>query len=110
MKKNFKKIKDRIAVGVRTFIGTTAMLSANVMPVYAASTGVGEIDNGLNVIRVIEIGICESVGVIMLIKGGMEFSSALGQRDTSGMGLAAAVIGGGLIMGFIGAIIGLMGF
>lgn len=110
MKKNFKKIKDRIAVGVWTFIGTTAMLSANVMPVYASSTGVGEIDTGLNVIKVIGIGICESCGVIMLIKGGMEFSSAFSQRDGSGMGLAGAVIGGGLIMGFIGVIIGLMGF
>lgn len=110
MKKNFKKIKDRIAVGVWTFIGTTAMLSANVMPVYASSTGVGEIDSGLNVIKVIGIGICESAGVIMLIKGGMDFSSALAQRDASSMGLAAAVIGGGLIMGFMGVVIGLMGF
>lgn len=110
MKKNFKKIKDRIAVGVWTFIGTTAMLSANVMPVYASSTGVGEIDSGLNVIKVIGIGICESAGVIMLIKGGMDFSSAFAQRDASSMGLAGAVIGGGLIMGFIGVIIGLMGF
>lgn len=110
MKKNFKKIKDRIAVGVRTFIGTTAMLSANVMPVYASSTGVGEIDAGLTVLKVIGIGICESAGIIVLIKGGMEFGSAFSQRDGSGMGQAAAVIGGGLIMGFIGVIIGLMGF
>lgn len=110
MKKNFKKIKDRIAAGVGTFMGTTAMLSANVMPVYASSTGVGEIDTSLTVIKVLGIGICESVGIIVIIKGGMEFGSAFSQRDSTGMQQGAAIIGGGLIMGFIGAIIGLLGF
>lgn len=110
MKKNFKKIKDRIAVGVWTFIGTAAMLSANVMPVYATSTGVGEIDGGLDVIKAIAIGICATVGIIGLVKGGMDLGTGVSQRDQSGIVQGAAEFGGGLIMAGIGTIIGLMGF
>lgn len=110
MKKIFKKVKSSIC-GVVGVAGATAITVMNTMPVYAAaSTGVPAVDQGMNVIKVIAIGIVEVIGVIGLAKGGMDLGTGISQRDQQGITQGAAEIGGGLIMAAIGVIIGLLGF
>lgn len=107
MKANFKKAKNLIC-GVA---GAAAMTAANTMPVYAASSsGVPIVDQGMNIIKVIAIGIVEVIGIIGLVKGGMDLGSGVSQRDQQGITQGAAEFGGGLIMAGIGVIIGLLGF
>lgn len=60
-------------------------------------------------IKVCAIGICEIIGVIGLVKGGMDLGTGVSQRDMSGIVQGAAECGGGLIMAGIGVFIGLLG-
>lgn len=115
MKKIFSKIKNRISAVAGTTAGAVSMTLANTMPVYAtsstgvSSTGVPIVDNGMAIIKVCAIGICEIIGVIGLVKGGMDLGTGVSQRDQSGIVQGAAEFGGGLIMAGIGVIIGLLG-
>lgn len=73
-------------------------------------TGVAEIDTGLNVIKTIGIGVCSVIGILGLIKGGIDFASGLSQRDQSGIVTGGLELGGGLVMAAIGVVIGVLGF
>lgn len=75
-----------------------------------SSTGVEQIDIGLNVIKTLGIGVCSAIGVVALVKGGIDFASGISQRDQSGIVTGGLEIGGGLIMTAIGVVIGLFGF
>lgn len=75
-----------------------------------AGTGVEQIDEGLNVIKTLGIGVCSAIGVVVLVKGGIDFASGISQRDQSGIMTGGLEIGGGLIMAAIGVVIGLFGF
>lgn len=108
MKKNLGKVKNLLC-GIA---GAAAITAANTMPVYAgvSSTGVPAVDTGMNVIKVVAIGIVEVVGVIVLVKGAMDLGSGISQRDQSGIVQGAGELGGGLLMAGVGALIGLLGF
>lgn len=73
-------------------------------------TGAEQIDAGLKVVKTLGIGICSAIGVVALVKGGIDFASGISQRDQSGIVTGGLEIGGGLIMAAIGAVIGLFGF
>lgn len=96
--------------GVATVLGAATMAVTNCMPAFAASTGVPEVDNGLSIIKGLCIGVCAAIGVVGLVKGGIDFSSGISQRDQSGILTGALELAGGLIMAAIGTIIGLFGF
>lgn len=97
--------------GVATVLGAATMAVTNCMPAFAAaSTGVPEVDNGLNIIKALCIGVCAAIGVVGLVKGGIDFSSGISQRDQSGITTGALELAGGLIMAAIGTVIGLFGF
>lgn len=76
----------------------------------AASTGVGQIDNGLNIVKGIGIGVCCIIGIIAFVKGVIDLSSGIPQRDQSGIITGGLECASGLIMGFASVIVGLMGF
>lgn len=110
MKKNFSKIKNRISAVAGTTAGAVSMTLANTMPVYATtSTGIPIVDKGMTIIKVCAIGLCEIIGIIGLVKGGMDLGTGVSQRDMSGIVQGAAECGGGLIMAGIGVFIGLLG-
>ena len=67
-------------------------------------------DQGLNVIKGIAIGVCSMIGVVGLVKGGITFSSGISQRDQSGIVTGGLEFAGGLVMAAIAAVIALMGF
>ena len=75
-----------------------------------SSTGIEQIDTGLNVIKTLGIGVCSAMGVVALVKGGIDFASGISQRDQSGIVTGGLEIGGGLVMAAIGVVIGLFGF
>jgi hypothetical protein len=100
-----KKITKILSVGV----STAALTISSLMPVLA-DTGVEQVDAGLNVIKVLAIGVCETIGVLGLVKGGIDFSTGLTQRDQSGTVTGGLELASGLILCSIGALIGLMGF
>lgn len=111
MKKNFSKIKNRISAVAGTTAGAVSITLANTVSVYASSsTGVPAVDNGMNIIKIVAIGVVSTIGVIILAKGGMDLGSSVSQRDNNGMATAAAEIAGGLIMAAIGVLIGILGF
>ena len=56
------------------------------------------------------VGVCSAIGVVALVKGGIDFASDISQRDQSGIVTGGLEIGGGLIMAAIGVVIGLFGF
>lgn len=96
--------------GIATGLATAVLSVTNNMPVFAASTGVPEVDNGLNIIKALCIGVCAAIGVVGLVKGGIDLSSGISQRDQSGVVTGGLELAGGLIMCAIGTIIGLFGF
>lgn len=111
MKKNCSKIKNRICSSVAATVGVVSFTLANTMPVYAtSSTGIPFLDNGMKIIKVAGIGICEAIGILGLVKGGMDFSTGISQRDQSGIIQGGAELFGGLFMAGIGIVIGLLGF
>ena len=74
-------------------------------PVYAAD----QITTGLNNLKSLVLSVVAVIGIIMVVKNVMEFSSAYQQQDSSGMNSALKGIVGGLMMAFVGAILGLLG-
>ncbi len=72
-----------------------------------SSTGIEQIDTGLNVIKTLGIGVCAAIGVPALVKGGIDFASGISQRDQSGIVTGGLEIAGGLIMTAISVFIGL---
>ena len=85
-------------------------IMTRIIAIVLTSTGVTEIDTGLNVIKTIGIGVCSVIGILGLIKGGIDFASGLSQRDQSGIVTGGLELGGGLVMSAIGVVIGLLGF
>ena len=85
-----------------------ALINTNIA--LAVSTGVPEVDQGLNVIKGIAIGVCSMIGVVGLVKGGITFSSGISQRDQSGIVTGGLEFAGGLVMAAIATVIALMGF
>ena len=75
-----------------------------------ASTGIAQVDNGMNKLKLLGIGLVSAIGIIVLIKGGLDLGTALKDRDSSGMGTAAGEIAGGIVMCAIGAVIAFLGF
>mgnify|MGYP000115574843 CR=1 FL=1 len=97
--------------GAATVLGATTMIVTNCMSAFAGtSTGVPEVDKGLNIIKGLCIGVCAAVGVVGLVKGGIDLSSGISQRDQSGVVNGSLELAGGLVMAAIGTIIGLFGF
>lgn len=72
-----------------------------------SSTGIEQVDTGLNVIKTLGIGVCAAIGVPALVKGGIDFASGISQRDQSGIVTGGLEIAGGLIMTAISVFIGL---
>lgn len=85
-------------------------IMARITDIVLTSTGVTEIDTGLNVIKTLGIGVCSAIGVVALVKGGIDFASGISQRDQSGIVTGGLELGGGLVMAAIGVVIGLLGF
>ena len=79
-------------------------IMARITDIVLTSTGVTEIDAGLNVIKTIGIGVCSVIGILGLIKGGIDFASGLSQRDQSGIVTGGLELGGGLVMAAIGVV------
>ena len=106
MKSMFINLKNTLPViaGAASYVLTDTNIA------FAASTGVPEVDQGLNVIKGIAIGVCSIVGVVGLVKGGITFGSGLSQRDQSGIITGVLEFAGGLVMAAIAGIIALMGF
>lgn len=106
MRTRKKKLKNGVtALAMTQYFAMTMATKA-----YAANTGVAEVDNGLRSIKTLGIGIVGGIGVIVLIKGGMDLGSALKDRDTSGMAQAGGELAGGLVMAAIGTVIGFLGY
>lgn len=74
-------------------------------PVYAAD----QITTGLNNLKSLVLSVVAVIGIIMVVKNVMEFASAYQQQDSSGMNSALKGIVGGLMMAFVGAVLGLLG-
>ena len=107
MKSNkFINLKNTLPV----IVGVASYALTNTNIALAASTGVPEVDQGLNVVKGIAIGVCSIIGIVALVKGGMTFSSGISQRDQSGIVTGGLEFAGGLIMATIATVIGLMGF
>lgn len=104
--KKFINLKNSLPV----IAGTVSCILNDTNIALAASTGVPEVDQGLNVVKGIAIGACSIIGVIGLVKGGMTFSSGISQRDQSGIVTGGLECTGGLVMAAIATIIALMGF
>ncbi len=85
-------------------------IMTRITDIVLTSTGVTEIDTGLNVIKTLGIGVCSAIGVVALVKGGIDFASGISQRDQSGIVTGGLELGGGLVMAAIGVVIGLLGF
>lgn len=85
-------------------------IMTRITDIVLTSTGVTEIDTGLNVIKTLGIGVCSTIGVVALVKGGIDFASGISQRDQSGIVTGGLELGGGLVMAAIGVVIGLLGF
>ena len=85
-------------------------IMTRITDIVLTSTGVTEIDTGLNVIKTLGIGVCTAIGVVALVKGGIDFASGISQRDQSGIVTGGLELGGGLVMAAIGVVIGLLGF
>lgn len=104
------KIKNRICSSVAATVGVVSFTLANTMPVYATSaSGISLLDNGMKLITGAGIAICEAIGILGIIKGGMDFSTGVSQRDQSGIVQGGAELFGGLFMAGIGIVIGLFG-
>lgn len=69
------------------------------------STGIASLDNGLNVIKNISMGIIAGIGVVVLAFGLFEFATSFFQHDTAQTPVAIKKIVSGIIMIAIGAII-----
>lgn len=104
--KKFINLKNSLPV----IAGTVSCILNDTNIALAASTGVPEVDQGLNVVKGIAIGVCSIIGIIGLVKGGMTFASGISQRDQSGIVTGGLEFAGGLIMAAIATIIALMGF
>ena len=107
MKSN-KFINLKTTLPVMAGVASYALINTNIA--LAVSTGVPEVDQGLNVIKGIAIGVCSMIGVVGLVKGGITFSSGISQRDQSGIVTGGFEFAGGLVMAAIATIIALMGF
>ena len=108
--KNSKKAR-KFTNAIATVAGAVSMVIANTTPVFAtSSTGIAQVDTGMTVIKTVAIGLVSVIGVIGMVKGGMDLGTGISQRDTSGITQGAAELGGGLIMAAIGVVIGVMGF
>lgn len=105
MKKCSQKFKKFAAVvgGAGSFLLTTPM---NVF----ATTGIGQVDNAIAKTKLLGIGIVSAIGIIVLIKGGLDLGSAFKDRDTSGMATAGGEMIGGFIMAAIGPVLAFLGF
>lgn len=108
--KSKKKKKLNLKNGLAVTGSALLFAMANINIALAASTGVAQVDKGLNVIKALSIGVCSIIGVVGLVKGGMTFASGISARDQSGIISGGLELAGGLIMGAIAAIITLMGF
>lgn len=107
MKSN-KFINLKATLPVMAGVASYALINTNIA--LAVSTGVPEVDQGLNVIKGIAIGVCSMIGVVGLVKGGITFSSGISQRDQSGIVTGGLEFAGGLVMAAIATVIALMGF
>ena len=107
MKSN-KFINLKTTLPVMAGVASYALINTNIA--LAVSTGGPEVDQGLNVIKGIAIGVCSMIGVVGLVKGGITFSSGISQRDQSGIVTGGLEFAGGLVMAAIATIIALMGF
>lgn len=107
MKSN-KFINLKTTLPVMAGVASYVLINTNIA--LAVSTGVPEVDQGLNVIKGIAIGVCSMIGVVGLVKGGITFSSGISQRDQSGIVTGGLEFAGGLVMAAIATIIALMGF
>lgn len=103
---NKKDTVTRVAAGIG---GAASMVATNAMSVFA-STGVSEIDTGMNGIKTIAIGIVSIIGIVALVKGAMDLGTGISQRDNSGITTGAGEIAGGLVMAAVGAVIAFLGY
>lgn len=104
--KKFINLKNALPV----IAGAASYILTDTNVALAASTGVAQVDNGLNIVKGIAIGVCCIIGIIAFVKGIIDLSSALPQRDQSGMVTGGLECAAGLMMGFASVIVGLMGF
>lgn len=63
-----------------------------------ASTGVASLDNGLNTLKNISVGIIAGIGVIVLLYGLSELASSYFQHDMSQMPATIRKVVAGVIM------------
>ena len=102
-------LKNSLKNTLPVIAGTATCVLTNTS-IALAGTGVAKVDNGLNVVKTLSIGVCAVIGVVGLVKGGMTFSSGLSQRDQSGIVTGGLELAGGFIMAAISAVITAMGF
>ena len=104
-------IKRRIEAYHEPLGNTTNIMASPVSGVgVATSTGIPEIDNALNIIKALFIGLISTIGVIILAKGISDTAIGYQQQDSHGMFDGIKGIAAGAIMAFIGIIIALLGF
>lgn len=106
-RKNSKKITKMKKVLTTTLIPMQTMISFGTV---CMAGDIGQVTNGLNNLKLLFLGVVAIIGVIVLVKGVVDFSSALSDRDSSGMKQAGLVIGGGAVMAAISTVIGFLGF
>lgn len=73
------------------------------------TTGIPQIDNILNTLKLLFIGIVGGIGLIILIKSIGDTAQAYQERDSHGMYDGARGIAAGAIMVFIGAVLSVLG-
>lgn len=104
-----KSLKEKIKFATKCFCAGLVMAFATPFTAFA-STGVSTVDTAMNNLKILAIGIVSTIGVLVLVKGGMDLGSAFKERDSSGMSTAAGELIGGFIMAAIGAVIAFLGF
>ncbi len=107
-----KKIMMTISVvGVNVLGNATNIMASPVSGAgVATSTGIPEIDNALNIIKALFIGLISTIGVIILAKGISDTAIGYQQQDSHGMFDGIKGIAAGAIMAFIGVLLALLGF
>lgn len=104
-----KSLKEKIKFATKCFCAGLMMAFATPFTAFA-STGVSTVDNAMEKLKILAIGIVSTLGVVVLVKGGMDLGTAFKDRDTSGISTAAGELAGGFVMAAIGAVIAFFGF
>lgn len=107
-KLNRKTKRNRVG---KLIIMSVLMINMFTINVFATTTAnlPSEILNPINMLKVLMIGIVSAVGFFIIFKNVISFAHAWQERDTNTMWNSVIGFAGGLMVAFIGAVLGFLG-